>query len=261
VEFGYIRWMKDKWNRAGNLRLASGGAAFWVAAVLLMSVAAKAGQEQAPKSPVKASPTAKAANKATKMSAAPKENIKRLQPSDIAALPKDFVEKLNARGCTIPQFDYNQNAETNAAEAAAQPTNVIEGEFAKKGQKDWAVLCSNGKTSTIVIYWSKATACPASLARLDDAHYLKAWSKKDKTLHYSRSIRPLGEAELGERAGMSALRPLQHQGIDDRFVGKSSAFFYCDAGKWRIFPAKDAGGTTDSPADKKENPAASKPTQ
>ena len=100
------------------------------------------------------------------------------------------------------------------------------------------MLCSNGKTSTIVIFWGKATACPASLARLDDAHYLKPG--KDKKLHYSRSIRPLGESDLGDRAGIAGLRPLQHQGIDDRFIGKSSAFFYCNEGKWRIFPAKDS---------------------
>jgi hypothetical protein len=174
-------------------------------------------------------------------SAAPKQNVKRLQPSELAeqipSLPHEFVEKLNTRGCTIPQFDYAGNTSPTATEAATQPNNVIEGEFAKKGQKDWAVLCSNGKTSTIVIFWAKPTSCPASLARLDDAHYLKP--AKDKKLHYSRSIRPLGETDLGQRPGLSTLRPLQHQGIDDRFVGKSSAFFYCDAGKWRIFPAKD----------------------
>ena len=61
-------------------------------------------------------------------------------------------------------------------------------------------------------------------------------------MHYSRAIRGLGEEEIGERAGMKTLRPLKHQGIDDRFVGKSSAFFYCNEGKWRIFPAKDTSG-------------------
>jgi hypothetical protein len=170
------------------------------------------------------------------------ENVKRLQPSEVAAqapgLPPEFAEKLNTRGCTIPQFDDG----TGSDAARSTPTNVIEGECAKKGQKDWAALCSNGKTSTIVIFWSKPTSCPASLARLDDAHYLKpaANAGKDKTMHYSRSIRALGETDLDDRPGLSALKPLKHQGIDDRFVGKSSAFFYCDAGKWRIFPAKDS---------------------
>ena len=30
--------------------------------------------------------------------------VRKLQPADIAGLPPEFVEKLNARGCTIPQF-------------------------------------------------------------------------------------------------------------------------------------------------------------
>jgi hypothetical protein len=172
------------------------------------------------------------------------ENVKRLQPSEVAGqipdLPPEFVEKLNTRGCTIPQFDSGEGTDV----AAATPTNVIEGEFARKGQKDWAALCSNGKTSTIVIFWSKPTSCPASLARLDDAHYLKpaANSGKNKTLHYSRSIRALGEGDLDDPRGAMLFQgnSVTHQGIDDRFVGKSSAFFYCNDGKWKIFPAKDS---------------------
>lgn len=168
--------------------------------------------------------------------------IRKLQPADVAGLPPAFVGKLNARGCGIPQFGDVGRASAPAAAgdsgAADSTTNVIHGEFARAGQEDWAVLCSKGGSSTIVIFWGKATACPASLARLDDAHYLKRG--KDKKMKYSRSIRALGQRDLGDRAGISGLKSFSHQGIDDRFVGKSSAFFYCSEGKWKIFPAKDS---------------------
>jgi hypothetical protein len=188
--------------------------------------------------------------------------VRKLQPADVAELPAEFVEKLNARGCGIPQFgevghtsrtagkpanETTSKAATTgesatvdgpANETTAKPSNVIHGEFARRGQEDWAVLCSKGGSSTIVIFWGKTTACPASLARLDDAHYLKRG--KDKKLRYSRSIRALGENDLGDRPGIAGLKPVSHQGIDDRFVGKSSAFFYCSEGKWKIFPAKDS---------------------
>jgi hypothetical protein len=98
--------------------------------------------------------------------------IRRAQPAGVKELSAEFVEKLDARGCTIPQFDSGEDA----GGVAAEPNNVIHGEFTRHGQEDWAVLCSNGKASTIVIFWGKATACPASLARLDDAHYLR-WGK------------------------------------------------------------------------------------
>jgi hypothetical protein len=168
--------------------------------------------------------------------------IRKLQPADVAELPAAFVEKLNARGCAIPQFGEVRRAGDTAgepaSEAAGRPTNVIHGEFARHGQEDWAVLCSKGGSSTIVIFWGKTTACPASLARLEDAHYLKRG--KDKKVRYSRSIRALGESDLGDRAGISGLKSFSHEGIDDRFVGKSSAFFYCSQGTWKIFPAKDS---------------------
>jgi hypothetical protein len=179
--------------------------------------------------------------------AAPRDNaIRKLQPSDVVGLPPEFVERLNGRGCMIPQFGAVGRAGSTAGAGdaagepvtAGEPTNVIHGEFARHGQEDWAVLCSKGGSSTIVIFWGKATACPASLARLDDAHYLKRG--KDKKVRYSRSIRALGKSELGERAGIAGLKDFSHQGIDDRFVGKSSAFFYCSEGKWKIFPAKDS---------------------
>src|ERR1700686_29515 len=165
--------------------------------------------------------------------------IRKLQPADVAELPAEFVEKLNARGCSIPQFGtVGRTGDTAGANGADSATNVIHGEFARHGQEDWAVLCSKGGSSTIVIFWGKTTACPASLARLEDAHYLKRG--KDKKVRYSRSIRALGESDLGDRAGISGLKSFSHEGIDDRFVGKSSAFFYCSQGKWKIFPAKDS---------------------
>jgi plasmid stabilization system protein ParE len=166
--------------------------------------------------------------------------VRKLQPADIAGLPPEFVEKLNARGCTIPQFGVigRGGDRGGASTTTAEPTNVIHGEFARHGQEDWAVLCSKGGSSTIVIYWGKTTSCPASLARLEDAHYLKRG--KDKTVRYWRSIRALGESDLGDRPGIAGLKPMAHQGIDDRFVGKSLALFYCSEGKWKIFPAKDS---------------------
>ncbi len=166
--------------------------------------------------------------------------IRKMQPADVAELPAPFVEKLNSRGCAIPQFGELGRAGATAGDpaTAGEPTNVIHGEFARRGQEDWAVLCSKGGSSTIVIFWGRTTACPASLARLEDAHYLKRGA--DKKMRYSRSIRALGKVELGDRGGIAGLKDFSHQGIDDRFVGKSSAFFYCSGGKWKIFPSKDS---------------------
>jgi hypothetical protein len=178
--------------------------------------------------------------KGAKPSVQKDHGIRKLKPADVTELPPGFVEKLDARGCAIPQFGEVGRTDGAPGDSATADTttNVIHGEFARHGQEDWAVLCSKGGSSTIVIFWGKTTACPTSLARLDDAHYLKRG--KGKKVRYSRSIRALGESDLDDRAGIAGLKPFAHQGIDDRFVGKSSAFFYCSEGKWKIFPAKDS---------------------
>lgn len=159
--------------------------------------------------------------------------VRRLLPSDLKALPPEFVEKLEARGCTIPQFDSGEDA----AGASGEPTNVIHGEFARHGQQDWAVLCSKGGSSTIVILWQKPTPCVGQLARLEDAHYVQ--SRGGKTMRYSRSIQASGETDVRGRFGHSGPTQMMHQGIEDKFVGKSSSFFYCNEGKWKIFPGAD----------------------
>src|ERR1700692_3862699 len=73
--------------------------------------------------------------------------IRKLQPGDVAGLPAEFVDKLNARGCTIPQFgEVGRKSEAGgksatagepASEAAGGPTNVIHGEFARAAQGAW----------------------------------------------------------------------------------------------------------------------------
>jgi hypothetical protein len=97
------------------------------------------------------------------------------------------------------------------------------------------VLCSNGKTSTVIVYFSKPTSCSSQLARLDDPHFMQ--SGADKKMHYSRTLYasdPAHDASLHRGP-----KQMTHQGIHDAFVGKSSSLFYCNEGKWRIYPGAD----------------------
>lgn len=58
-------------------------------------------------------------------------DVRRLQPNAFAQLPAKILRYLEAHQCTIPQNYADQ-----------LPHNVIRGEFARRGQRDWAVLCS-----------------------------------------------------------------------------------------------------------------------
>jgi hypothetical protein len=78
--------------------------------------------------------------------------VRRLPPSAFPNLPLAIQKQAEVRGCEIPQ---------EAFEGGTKVNNVISGEFAQRGQKDWAILCSKGGTSSIVVFWGKpALALP-----------------------------------------------------------------------------------------------------
>jgi hypothetical protein len=149
-------------------------------------------------------------------------DIKRLSPSAFKELPMSIVKQLQARGCTVPQ-----------AAQISEPHNAIRGEFARSGQMDWAVLCSNAGQSLILLFWGRPTGCAAELAKQEDRHSLQTWV--EPRIAYSRAIAPLGKdaiLKFYKWFGGPKPPPLDHQGIDDAMIGKYSVIHYCYQGKW-----------------------------
>ncbi len=148
-------------------------------------------------------------------------DIERLPSSAFKELPASIAEQLEARSCTIPQ-----------AAGILKPHNVIRGEFGRKGQKNWAVLCSKGGKSSVLIFWGKQTSCATELALGKDSNWLQTW---EPGIVYSRRIAPVGADYIMAHhkwCGGPAPPPIEHQGIDDAFVGKASVVHYCYEGKW-----------------------------
>jgi hypothetical protein len=147
--------------------------------------------------------------------------IVRLPPTAFPELPRNLVRELQRRGCTIPQ----------AVHGASR--NVIKGEFARPGQKDWAVLCSVNGASSILVFWKGSEKNPAQLVPVKDIDYLQG-DGGDKIV-YSRGILPVGRDQIMEdykAYGGPTPPPIDHQGIDDAFVGKASQVQYFYEGKW-----------------------------
>jgi len=85
--------------------------------------------------------------------------VGRLAPvSDFRNLPASIARDLLNRQCFIPQVT-----------AVSGRHNVIQGQFKKPGQIDWAVLCLRGKTSTILVYWNGSPQGVAQLALMDES--------------------------------------------------------------------------------------------
>jgi hypothetical protein len=148
--------------------------------------------------------------------------ITRLPPSAFPELPIKINQELERRGCTIPQVPSDK-----------KPHNVISGEFTGKGRTDWAVLCSLNRVSTILIFRNASEREPLEIAPQADADSLQRGG--GTAIEYSRAIEPVGREYILKhyRAyGGPAPAAIDHQGINDSFVGKASVVRYFYAGKW-----------------------------
>jgi hypothetical protein len=148
--------------------------------------------------------------------------VVRLSPTAFPELPKNLIAEFQRRGCSIPQVPMIKG-----------PQNVIRGEFARPGQTDWAVLCSVGRSSSILIFWNASEVNPGRIAETKDIDRLQ--SEEGEKMVYSRAITPVGKAYITQHYkayGGAPPPPIDHQGINDAFVGKASVVNYLYRGKW-----------------------------
>jgi hypothetical protein len=157
------------------------------------------------------------------------QRIVRLSPTAFPELPSNVVQELQRRGCNVPQDAYTR-----------KPHNVIKGEFARRGQTDWAVLCSVKGISTIVVFWNGSDKNPAVIAPVEDLVYVQDLGSDQ--LGYSREITPVGRDFIMRHYsayGGPTPPPIDHLGIDDAFLEKASVTWYFYDGKWLMLTGAD----------------------
>ena len=148
--------------------------------------------------------------------------VVRLAPSTFKQLPRELIQELERRGCTVPQVW-----------GSRQPSNVIRGEFLKKGQSDWAVLCSVNMKSSILVFAAGAPDNPMDIADGEDLNVLQGVGAGQ--IGYSRQIVPVGEKYILDHYhayGGPKPPPIDHLGINYVFVEKGSVVLYFYQGKW-----------------------------
>lgn len=133
-----------------------------------------------------------------------------------------IIDDLERRGCTIPQ-----------AYGLGEEHNVVQGELKKKGQKDWAVLCSVKRSSAILIYWNASPKDVSRVANGRDADFLQ--EVEPGRIGFSRLI-DIADANylFGRYKAYGGPKPphIKHQGINDIWVEKASEVHYLHRGKW-----------------------------
>lgn len=143
-----------------------------------------------------------------------------LLPTAFPELPQNIRADLQRRGCKVPQLLHEKKV------------NVIKGEFQKRGQTDWAILCEVGQTTSILAYWNASVINAARIGEQDDAGRYEITDQGKENI---RVISPVGRREIMTHYSHSPgpkPPPIDHQGIDDALVGKASSIAYFYKGTW-----------------------------
>jgi hypothetical protein len=150
-------------------------------------------------------------------------------PSAFAELPPAIQSELQSRGCRIPQ-----------TYIGSAPHNVIRGQFARRGQMDWAILCSKKNISSILIFWNGSETAPAGIDPAPDRNFLTPL--ENGRIGYARAISSVGKEFIMShfRAYGGPKPPLiDHDGINDEFLEKGSSVHYFYHGQWLRFTGSD----------------------
>jgi hypothetical protein len=157
---------------------------------------------------------------------------KRSPASAFHDVPEAIRTQLANKGCTVPQTWTDD-----------QPHNIVSGEFARKGQKDWAALCSVEGKSTIVVFWGGKSSCAPLKNRWMESESFQDADGKG-TMRFSLKLGVASpnailkhRTEYGE-ATAAGIYP-DHDGIDVAFVGNASIVEYCDKGRWHQLQGAD----------------------
>jgi hypothetical protein len=158
--------------------------------------------------------------------------IVRLKPAAFKDLPANVRADLDRRQCTIPQ--------PGGLVDVGGPHNVISGQFTSQKSTDIAVLCSTGGVSSILVYRGGATKDVAMLAAMADKGFLQ--TGPENRIEFSRALRAASPARMRiyhEAFGTGQMPRLDHDGIEDAFVGKASTVRYWTGGKWQELQGAD----------------------
>lgn len=155
--------------------------------------------------------------------------IRRLTVEAFPQLPTTIAATLGARHCTVPQ-----------PTPAGSPRNVIRGDFFSPGQPAWAVLCSVNDATSLLVFRDANDADPHVLNTQLDRLHLQ--SINDNQVGYSREITAVGRDFIVTHYrsyGGPEPPSIDHQGVDDAFLGKASMTWYFHQGRWRQLQGAD----------------------
>ena len=150
--------------------------------------------------------------------------IRHLPVSSFPDLPNEFAALLNSRGCLIPQ-----------TYEAHRPENVIHASLERPGSSDWAVLCSERGTVSLLVFFSSA---PASLHVLSAAPETERLQAHDPSgiLGFNWGIDPASPEQIRQaQAGLlHRPAPVDHDALADSLVDRHTIYHFYLKNVWIV---------------------------
>jgi hypothetical protein len=137
-----------------------------------------------------------------------------LEPRQLRTLPAVIKTDLEKRGCKIPLF-----TKWDARH------NMIQGQFLKPGQRDWAVLCLYQEKSSILIYPGSAIV---------DVQMVRSEVHDPYRIIHTVTAFVLQKRAIRDKLTES-LPPFDHDGIEDGPIQKAALVLYYRDGEWVDF--------------------------
>ena len=155
--------------------------------------------------------------------------IRHLPPSSFPGLPPAIAAVLNQRECLIPQ-----------TYEAHRPENVIHGSFERPGSSDWAVLCSNSGTVSLLVFFASASGQPTTLATYAETGRLQP-HPSSSLLGFNWGIDTASPQAVHQaQIGLSPRPPLpDHDALADSIVDHTIVYHSFHNGAWSLVELPD----------------------
>ena len=155
--------------------------------------------------------------------------IRHLPVNSFPQLPSTIEEVLMHRGCLIPQ-----------TYEAHEPENVIHASLERPGSSDWAVLCSTGGVTSLLVFLSTNYADPAVLATAPETERLQSHGASP-VLGFnwaidSASPEAVREAQLGMRHPPPRV---YHDAIADSVIDRRTIYHFYSKNAWTLLDTQD----------------------
>jgi hypothetical protein len=150
--------------------------------------------------------------------------IRHLPISSFPDLPNELAVQLNHRGCLIPQ-----------TYEAHRPENVVHASLERPGSSDWAVLCSERGTVSLLVFFSSDPAKLHVLSAAPETERLQAHDPSG-VLGFNWGIDPASPEQIRQAQAGLLYRPapVDHDALADSLVDQHTVYHYYLNSAWIV---------------------------